>query len=235
MKKLNVPDNSSKTIVHPLLASVIINSTSEVPLLGAVVNTWRDTVAQRKEQKLYEFLHEVAYAINDLAVENPHVVDVEHLQSDEFTSTLATVAQVSMSSSDEKKRRYLTQFITNYSKGSRPDIELAQIYQNLLLSFSGAHMVVLEKIASTQSKMSEKDLKVLSTQPYRREALTAKDCEEGLGLKDVVVGSLIASLEANGLLFRATTSDGSGGVTEILIIRPLGRSFIDYLTGGDTA
>jgi hypothetical protein len=230
MKKLAVPQEKNIKVLHPVVANLVANVAGEVPGLGAIVETWRDSIADRKEEKLWLFLIEVADAVNELAKQNSEILDQLHLQSDYFSSSLANVAQLAMNSADSTKRDYLKQYMINYSKVTRPDVDLAWIYENFLANFSGSHIVVLEKIANAQAGLNQKELTVLTSQPTRREAITVGQCGRDLKIESNVIEALVASLEANGLISQHDRGTGLGEGGSVLIIRPLGRSFIQYVS-----
>lgn len=226
MNKFNPPDYTSTFIEHPLIQA----AAGEIPVVSSLTTFWVETIRSKREKALYTFLHEVAKEIESLRAKSSRdVVDVDHIASEDFTETLANVTELVIYQKDEDKKEYLKRFITNYSKQLRPDINLRKIFFDVIREISGSHLLILDRIYSSQFSLSDSDLHVLSEQLDRPEALSVAILSQNLNFDEDLISILCPMLENRGLVKMYPVPNNFSDITPRVVMSPLTRRFMNFL------
>lgn len=190
---------------------------------------WVETVRSRRERELYAFLSEVASRINALYTARESGLDVEHMASEDYSTTLANVTELAVREKDDNKREYLQRFLVNYGKRERPDVDLRKIFYTFLSDLSGMHLVLLDQVFAAQRALSDADLGVLAEQLDKPEAVSIKSISTGLNLAEELVQALCAVLDSRGLILIKDPPSNYDDTTPRLIMRPLARQFMEFM------
>lgn len=225
MSNLMPPDETPSPLEHPLVQAV----RGEIPVVRPLTEYWVATVRSRRERRLYQFLREVAQAIEDLRKAQRATLDVDHIAGEDFDETLASTAEVAVRDQDEAKRKYLRQFVVNYGTTRRPDITLRRVFFQFISELSGLHLVLLDKVYAAQRSLSDRDLVVLGQQLDRSEALSLQSLARSLNADESLLSVLGASLESKALVTLVPPPDRADDPSNRVIMRPLARRFMAYL------
>ena len=223
--ELNAPKIKNSFVEHPLIQA----ASGQVPVVGAITTLWVETVRSRRERELYTFLSEVASRINSLYSARESGLDVEHMASEDYATTLANVTELAVREKDESKREYLQRFLVNYGKTRRPDVDLRKIFYTFISDLSGMHLVLLDQVFAAQKALSDADIGILSEQLDKPEAVSIKSISTGLNLSEELVQALCAVLESRGLILLKDVPLNYDDSTQRLIMRPLARRFMEFM------
>lgn len=192
-----------KIIEYPIVSAVA----GEIPGVNTIVTYLQETVRNQRDEELNTFLNELSNDLKLLHEKSDEFekkfgtkIDISQFKNKEFLSNLAKATEEAVRSYDERKRKYLKNFILSQAVNKRPDKSLIDIYWQLIRELDGIHIMILSKIYSSQKHLSKADLEVLKEQNERDELFSIQQLEKEFNLESNFIEIVLSRLESIGLI-----------------------------------
>lgn len=212
-----------KVIEHPIVSTI----TNEIPVIRSVSNYWRETIRQSRDKRLSEFLTNISERIAALEDSTSSKLEKEHLGSEDYFITIEQLTEFAIKTNDENKIEYLKKFAINYSKNSRPDITLKDLYLSLVNQLSGMHFIILSSVYTKQCNLSAIDLIALLDIPDRNESICLSEICDELNVDKDYVLTILYSLNSYGLIKMKFNKLSN----PFIVLEPIGLKLMDFLNG----
>lgn len=212
---------------HALVQAVL----GEVPVAGGIASYWRDKIAERREREFRECLNGITRDIISIYDAMRSKVDVGHLRSVEFSSTVAVLVEQAIRETSEIKKAYLRTFAVQYGLTERPDKVYGDIFLSLVKSLSGLHITVLHILYERQFSLSEQDLSILITQDRRKETVTLGEMIEKTAAEEGLLRVVAQQLLSGGLVSISGASAAGLSRQSNIVLTGLSKKFVCFLRG----
>ncbi len=222
----------------PSIRPSLQGAASQIKFLSGFVTTYVARQAKKRDADIQKFASDVIETINDQcrkvkeldeAVHNK--VDDEHFWSDEFFDRFRATTEHHASSPDEKKRKYLIDFVFRYALEKRPDVILERIFWRYVSGITGTHLVILDELYAKQAELNTADLSVLRTSPGRPELVSLKQLSHSVCEDDILLQCLLADLKRDGLVEQIAGPVNHEDSSNRVLLQPPGHSLMRFIFG----